>query len=158
MFPPCDNKFLERTWHTWSGRETARSVVMLISRRHGIALPEIFQRLRQRLQLHRVIDMAGVAGKDKLVVIALRGQHLGHLLIGNHPVMHVVAHDVRIEKVAVADLHPDANRLGWAIRDELSRETPTRRAESADCRATADSRRCRSKSGRGGTAPGDTTP
>ena len=64
--------------------------------------------------------MAGVAGEDELVVVALGGQHLGHVLVGQHPVVHVVAHDVGVEQVAVADVHPDAERLRRAVRDQRS--------------------------------------
>ena len=41
-----------------------------------------------------------------------------------HPVVHVVAHHVGIEQIAVADLHPDANRLRRAVRDEALVEFP----------------------------------
>ena len=35
----------------------------------------------------------------------------GHALVGDHPVVHVVAHDVRIVEIPVADVHPHADRL-----------------------------------------------
>ena len=51
------------------------------------------------------IRVTGVARENKLVVIALVGQHFGHFFIGEHPIVVLVA---RVQIVPVADLHPDA--------------------------------------------------
>jgi hypothetical protein len=64
----------------------------------------------------------GVARKYKLIVIALGGQRFGHVLVGDHPVVQVVAHGIRVEKVPVADFHPDAQRLGRRVGDEVFME------------------------------------
>ena len=89
-----------------------------------IALPQPFQRFGQRLLFHAAVAVPGVAGEDELVVITLGGQHFGHVLVRDDPIVHVVAHDIRIQKVAVADFHPDSQRLGRAVRDQVFMKFP----------------------------------
>src|SRR5271166_1005255 len=71
-----------------------------------------------------MVHVSSVAGKNKLVVIALRGQHFGHFLIRQDPVVHVVSHDIRIEKVPTSHLHPDADWLDRAVRNEMLMKLP----------------------------------
>src|SRR4051812_1536891 len=52
---------------------------------NGITFPHVFQRLGQRLLLHTAVAVPRVAGEDELVVVALGGQGLGHVLVGKHP-------------------------------------------------------------------------
>src|SRR6266516_4531848 len=94
-------------------------------RRLPIPLPNVFQRLSQSLLFHCPIDMPGVSGEDELIVIALSRQRLGHVLVGKYPIVHIVAHHVRIEKIAVAHLHPDAYRLGRAAGNKVLMEFPS---------------------------------
>src|SRR5262249_9106098 len=70
-----------------------------------VTLPYIFQSQGKGLRLHAAIAVPGVFRKDKLVRIALGSQRLGHVLIGENPVVVVIAGD---EIVSVADMHPDA--------------------------------------------------
>ena len=57
-------------------------------------------------------------------MVAFGSQHSGHVLIGDDPVVHVVAHDIRIEKVPVANLHPNAYGLSRRVRDQMFVELP----------------------------------
>ena len=45
-------------------------------------------------------------------MIALGGEHFGHVFIGDDPIVHIVAYDIRIEKVPVAHLQPNSKWLG----------------------------------------------
>ena len=60
--------------------------------------------------LHAAVAVPGVFRKNKLVRIALGSQRFSHVLIGENPVVIVVA---RVEIVPVADMHPDAK---WLLR------------------------------------------
>ncbi len=87
-------------------------------------MPDVFERFRQGLLLHGAVCVTGVASEDELVVIALSGKHLGHVFIGDNPIVHVILHDIRIEIVAVADFHPDAYRFGRRVWDEVFMKFP----------------------------------
>ena len=58
---------------------------------------DFIERFRKRLLFDRMVHMAGIAGEDELIVISLRGEHLRHLLTGQHPVVHSIAHHIRVE-------------------------------------------------------------
>src|SRR5438477_8610749 len=73
----------------------------------GISLPQPFERFRKGLLFHIAIDMAGIAGKHKLIAIPFGGESSCHVLAGNDPVVHAVAHDIWIEKISISDFHPD---------------------------------------------------
>lgn len=45
-------------------------------------------------------------------------EHGGHAVIGCHPIVHAVTHDVRIQQVAIADLHPDADGFARGVGDD----------------------------------------
>ena len=62
--------------------------------------------------------MTGVQREDVLVLIALFLEHRGHTVIGDDPVVHVVAHDIWIKEILVGDLHPDADGLGFGARNQ----------------------------------------
>ena len=66
-------------------------------------------------------------------MVALGGEYFGHVLVGDDPVVHVVAHDVRIEKVAVADFHPDAQRLGGLFGNQVLVKLPRAVRRLAGC-------------------------
>src|SRR5271157_1923581 len=86
-----------------------------------VPLPYILQRQGQGLCLDAAVAVASVFRKDKLVRIPLGGQSLGHALIGEDPVVIVVAGD---EKISIADIHPDAQRLLRAVGNEGFMELP----------------------------------
>src|SRR5689334_20323771 len=73
-----------------------------------VTLPDIFERQWIRLSLDRPVAVTGVFRKHKLVRIPFGRQNLRHVLVGKDPVVIVVAGD---EVVAVADMHPDAQRF-----------------------------------------------
>ena len=62
-----------------------------------IALPDVFEGFGQCLLFYGAVGVAGVAGEDELIVVALGGEDAGHVLVGDDPVVHVVAHDVGVE-------------------------------------------------------------
>src|SRR5665213_3350829 len=68
--------------------------------------------------------MPRIAGKNKLVMIALCCKHSCHVFIGNHPIMHIVTHHVWIIKVAVAHFHPNAYRLYGTLRNKMFMKFP----------------------------------
>ena len=74
--------------------------------------------------LHSAVSVAGVPDKDKLVMVAFRGEHFGHVFIGYDPIMHAVTHDIRIEQVSVPHFHPDSNRLARTRRDQVFMKLP----------------------------------
>jgi hypothetical protein len=86
--------------------------------RRFVTSPRPFQRLRQCLFAHPAIAMAGVEGEHVLILIALILERRGHTVIGNDPIVHVVAHDVWIEEIAIAHLHPYSNGLGCCAPNE----------------------------------------
>src|SRR5580698_6596890 len=90
----------------------------------GVALPDVFEGFGQGLQLCCVVHVAGVDGENILVVIALCGEDFGHLLVGEDPVVHVVAHGIGVVEVLVADFHPDANGFGRRVGNEVLVELP----------------------------------
>ena len=69
-------------------------------------MPEIFEGFGESLRFYGAVGVARVLRKDELIVIAFGGEHLRHVLIGDDPVVHVVAHHIGIEKIAVAHFHP----------------------------------------------------
>ena len=70
------------------------------------------------------VGVASVADEDELVVVALIGEDFGHSLVGDHPIMHVVAHNIWVEEVAVAYLHPDSQWLGRSVWNEVFVKLP----------------------------------
>src|SRR6266550_5234668 len=112
--PSCSRPFsLCCASTTAVGKARAMMAAFLI-----ISLPQPFERFRKGLLFHIAIDMPGIAGKHKLVVIPFGSQNSGHALAGNDPVVHVVAHDIWIQEISVSDFQPDSNRSGRTIRDE----------------------------------------
>src|SRR5437867_1925289 len=101
---------------TAAGKASAMMAAFLID---GISPPQPLERIRKRLLFHTTVDMAGVAGKHKLIVIAFASQNSRHVLAGDDPVVHIVAHDIWIQEIPVSDFHPDPNRLDRTIRDEV---------------------------------------
>ena len=63
--------------------------------------------------------MKSVACKYELVMVALCGEYPGHVLVGENPVVHAIPHDVGIEKVAIANFHPEADGLPRTVRDQM---------------------------------------
>src|SRR3954454_12572060 len=68
-----------------------------------IVLPHVFERLGQGLEFGGVVDMAGVPGENELIAVVLCGEGAGEVLVGKDPFVHVVAHDVWIEEIKVAN-------------------------------------------------------
>ena len=82
-------------------------------------MPYIFKGSGEGLLSDGAIGASGVAGEDELIVVLLGREDLGHVLVGEDPIVHVVAQGVHVEVVAVADFHPDAQGLGrscWGWR------------------------------------------
>ena len=86
-------------------RNNIESILNLCNR---VALPDIFQGLGQSLPLHSAVNVPGVAGENKLVMVALCRKRFGHIFVGENPIVHAIAHDVRVKKIPVADFQPDA--------------------------------------------------
>ena len=80
--------------------------------------------LGKRLLFYCSVNMSCVAGKYKLVVIALGSKYLSHILVGENPIVHVVAHHVRIEKIPVTHFHPDSYRFRRAVWNEMLMKFP----------------------------------
>ena len=149
-----------------------------------IALPEPFERRRQRLSDGRLINMFGIAGEQELIVVALVGQHLGETLVRQDPIVHAIRHrSDRIKEIVVPSLEPNADRLRRAVRNQrraemrialrnfaaLDAEISDRRPRpgavifpgapaARDYAAIAGSPRLANKSARGGKARGETRP
>src|SRR5438477_3481768 len=47
------------------------------------------------------------------------------MLVCENPIVHIVAHHVRIQEIAVTNFHPDSYGLGWAVRDEMLVKLPS---------------------------------
>ena len=62
------------------------------------------------LSADSTIQQANLTGAVLLGVERGRlvGQRFGHLFVGHHPVVHIVAQCIHVEVVPVANLHPDA--------------------------------------------------
>src|SRR6266498_4377459 len=90
-----------------------------------VALPDVLQSLGKRLLFRGTIHMPSIAGKDKLVVVALGGEDLRHILVGEDPVVHVVAHHIGIEQIPVPNFHPHSYRLCRTPRDEMLVKFPS---------------------------------
>src|SRR5579863_7456239 len=89
-----------------------------------VALPDVLEGFGEGLEAGSAVDVAGVLGEDELVLIALGSEGASHVFVGQDPVVHVVAHDVGVEEIEIADLHPDADGLARRIGDEVLRELP----------------------------------
>src|SRR5689334_3278465 len=76
-----------------------------------IPFPHILQRLRQRLPLRPPVHVPGVLAEHELVVVSLFRQRFGQSLVGQNPIVHVIPHEVGVQQITVAHLHPDADRL-----------------------------------------------
>ncbi len=70
---------------------------------YPISPPQPLQRVRQQLWLGRADAVATVEAEDILVVVALFLQHLGHAMIRFYPVVHIVAHDIRVVVIPITD-------------------------------------------------------
>ena len=73
--------------------------------------------------------MPGIAGKRQTDSDTLVGQLLllGHVLIGENPIVHIVTQGIHIEIVPVADFHPDSQGFGWPdCRESGVHEIPKR--------------------------------
>jgi len=73
------------------------------------------------LFLDAAVAVPGVFRKDKLVRIARGSEHPSHVFIGKNPVVIVVAGD---EKIPIANLHPDAQRLLRTVGNQGLMEVP----------------------------------
>ena len=87
--------------------------------RHAQAVQDVLG-LRRWGHEERVVDVwpelaHGSSSSGMTVYLTLGGEDLGHVLVGDDPVVHVIAQGIHVEVVAVADLHPDAQRLGGAV-------------------------------------------
>ena len=80
--------------------------------------------MRQDLRLRITDSVAGIKTIQILIVIAFRLQDSSHAVVRLHPIVHAIAHDIGIEIIAVADGHPDAERLDRTFRNELIVEPP----------------------------------
>ena len=112
-----------------------RSVVEGIARLKEpleVPLPDPLQRLRQRVEAHRPVAMTRVQCEHVLIVVLPALQRRGHAVIGGNPVMHVIAHDIRVQQVPIPHLHPDANRLCAGFAQSICRDTPRRRPACQD--------------------------
>src|SRR6516165_6689954 len=89
-----------------------------------VVLPEVLQRFRKGLFHNASVDVNSIARKDELIMIVLGGKHSCHVFVGEDPVEHAVTHHVGIEKIAVADFHPDPDWSGWAVRDQVFMKFP----------------------------------
>src|SRR4051812_42909674 len=67
----------------------AATEARLLLRLDRVTLPDVLERFRQRLPLHRTIGVPRVLREQVLVVIPLRFQHRGHSLIRQYPIMHL---------------------------------------------------------------------
>ncbi len=90
----------------------------------GVVLPEVFEGFGESLLLDRVVYVAGVAGEEELVGVVFGGEDVGHVFVGYYPVVHVVAHGVRVVEVAVAYFEPETERLAAGFGDERLVEAP----------------------------------
>ena len=70
---------------------------------------------------HGVVDVTRVAGKDKLVVVALGGKHPGHVLIRENPVMHVVVDRMPAEEICIDIILKASKRKNRDLLTLLSR-------------------------------------
>src|SRR5512139_4078007 len=83
-----------------------------------VAAPDVLERLGQRLLDDPAVAVTGGQREDVLVRVAPGLERRRHAVVGLHPVVHAVAHHVRIVEVAVPDVHPDPEGLARARRDE----------------------------------------
>ena len=85
--PVDEISFFERVYKYSSLRSLCEQVIF----------PKPFQCFGHCLLFYFIIYVPGVAGKNKLVLITFSGKYFCHILIGEHPIMHVVAHYVWIK-------------------------------------------------------------
>src|SRR6186713_3095075 len=83
-----------------------------------VTAPHPLERLWQRLFAHFPVAVTGVERVAVLVLVTLVLEHLRHAVVSHHPVMHVVAHDIRVVEITVADVHPDADGFAFGLRDD----------------------------------------
>src|ERR1700681_3065225 len=68
----------------------------IFDRRGWVVLPDVLKCFEERLLFYRSVNVSCVAGKYELVVIALGREYAIHMLAGENPIVHIVAHHVRI--------------------------------------------------------------
>ena len=65
----------------------------------------------KELRLGVTNAVSGVSAKEVLVGIALGLEDFGHAMVGFHPVVHAVAHDVGVEEIPVTHGKENPQRL-----------------------------------------------
>ena len=64
-------------------------------------MPNPLDGVRQELNLGVTNPMAGILAKEILVGITLGFENFGHAMVGLDPVVHAVAHHVRVERIII---------------------------------------------------------
>ena len=90
----------------------------------SISLPHPLNRMGHELGLGVTDAVAGITTKQVLILITFSLQHLGHLVIRFHPVVHAVTHDVWIKVISIANGDKQANRLLGTARDDRLMKSP----------------------------------
>ncbi len=88
-------------------------------------MPKPLQGGWQRMELDSWIAVNGVQRVNELVRVTFLRQDLGHSLVGEDPIVHVVAHRVGIKEILIADVKPDPQRLNGRVGDQSLVELPS---------------------------------
>ena len=79
----------------------------------------------QELNLGIADPVTGILTEKILVIITLGFENLGHAVVGFHPVMHAIAHDVWVEKVIIPHRKKEPDRFLRRVWDQFVMKVPS---------------------------------
>ena len=69
--------------------------------------------------------VTGILAKKILVIITLGFENLGHAVVGFHPVMHAVAHDVWVKRIIIAHRKKETDGFLRSVWDQFVVKVPS---------------------------------
>ena len=88
-------------------------------------MPHPFDGMGQELNLGVADPVTGILTEKILVLITLLLENSGHAVVGFHPVMHAVTHDVRVEQVIIPYRKKEPDGFLRRVRDQFVVKVPS---------------------------------
>ena len=88
-------------------------------------MPHPFDCMSEELNLGVADPVTGILTKKILVLITLGLENLGHPVVGFHPVMHAIAHDVWVKEVIIPHRKKETDGFLGRVRDQFVVKVPS---------------------------------